>query len=132
MEMTYGGALVMPSSYAMMDEEEMMYLNGGGLGKNWYNSVETVAFAIDALIIVMPAIASINQLCKIGKLAQAGRVYLRTNIQVALREAKISVAVSCIGSIVNMLLLVAGMSIGTALAGIVDRVDGKKDGYCFA
>lgn len=29
MEMTYGGALVMPSSYAMMDEEEMMYLEGG-------------------------------------------------------------------------------------------------------
>lgn len=31
MEMTYGGALVMPSSYAMMDEEEMMYLEGGAL-----------------------------------------------------------------------------------------------------
>ena len=30
MEMTYGGALVMPNSYAMMDEEEMMYLEGGG------------------------------------------------------------------------------------------------------
>ena len=29
MEMTYGGALVMPSSYAMMDEEEMTYLEGG-------------------------------------------------------------------------------------------------------
>lgn len=29
MEMTYGGALVMPSSYAVMDEEEMMYLEGG-------------------------------------------------------------------------------------------------------
>lgn len=31
MEMTYGGALVMPSSYAMMDEDEMEYLNGGGV-----------------------------------------------------------------------------------------------------
>lgn len=31
MEMTYGGALVMPSSYAMMDEEEMMYLEGGAI-----------------------------------------------------------------------------------------------------
>ncbi len=26
MEMCYNGALVMPSSYAMMDEEEMMYV----------------------------------------------------------------------------------------------------------
>lgn len=29
MEMCYSGALVMPSSYAVMDEDEMMYLEGG-------------------------------------------------------------------------------------------------------
>lgn len=29
MEMCYDGALVMPSSYAVMDEEEMMYVEGG-------------------------------------------------------------------------------------------------------
>lgn len=29
MEMCYDGALVMPSSYAVMDEDEMMYLEGG-------------------------------------------------------------------------------------------------------
>ena len=29
MEMTYDGTLVMPSSYAVMDEDEMMYLEGG-------------------------------------------------------------------------------------------------------
>ena len=29
MEMCYDGTLVMPSSYAVMDEEEMMYLEGG-------------------------------------------------------------------------------------------------------
>lgn len=33
MEMCYDGALVMPSSYAVMDEEEMMYLEGGGTVK---------------------------------------------------------------------------------------------------
>lgn len=30
MEMCYDGALVMPSSYAVMDEEEMTYVEGGG------------------------------------------------------------------------------------------------------
>lgn len=30
MEMTYDGMLVMPSSYAVMDEEEMTYVEGGG------------------------------------------------------------------------------------------------------
>lgn len=29
MDMCYDGALVMPSSYAMMDEEEMSYVEGG-------------------------------------------------------------------------------------------------------
>lgn len=29
MDMCYDGALVMPSSYAVMDEEEMMYVEGG-------------------------------------------------------------------------------------------------------
>ena len=29
MEMTYGGALVMPSNYAVMSEEEMTYVEGG-------------------------------------------------------------------------------------------------------
>ena len=29
MELCYDGALVLPSSYAVMDEEEMTYLEGG-------------------------------------------------------------------------------------------------------
>lgn len=32
MEMCYDGALVMPSSYAVMNEEEMTYVEGGGWG----------------------------------------------------------------------------------------------------
>lgn len=31
MEMTYDGTLVMPSNYAVMDEEEMTYFEGGSL-----------------------------------------------------------------------------------------------------
>jgi len=31
MDMCYDGALVMPSSYAVMDEEEMTYVEGGAL-----------------------------------------------------------------------------------------------------
>ena len=30
MELCYDGALVLPSSYAVMDEEEMTYTEGGG------------------------------------------------------------------------------------------------------
>lgn len=31
MEMCYDGALVMPSNYALMDEDEMTYVEGGGI-----------------------------------------------------------------------------------------------------
>ena len=31
MDMCYDGALVLPSSYAVMDEEEMCYTEGGGV-----------------------------------------------------------------------------------------------------
>ena len=33
MEMCYDGALVMPSNYAVMSEDEMMYVDGGGTVK---------------------------------------------------------------------------------------------------
>ena len=33
MDMCYDGALVLPSSYAVMDEEEMSYVEGGALSK---------------------------------------------------------------------------------------------------
>ena len=52
MEMTYRGALVMPSSYAMMDEEEMTYLEGG-------KNADTLGY-------------NVSYLCKIG--AQLGAI----------------------------------------------------------
>lgn len=41
MELCYDGALVMPSNYAVMSEEEMTYVEGGGFSvkRLWYNIV---------------------------------------------------------------------------------------------
>lgn len=39
MEMCYDGALVMPSSYAVMDNEEKMYVEGGWSGKQVLKNV---------------------------------------------------------------------------------------------
>ena len=53
MDMCYDGALVMPSSYAVMDEEEMMYVEGGWswstLGKSLKNLWNKYSFASKAL-----------------------------------------------------------------------------------
>lgn len=45
MEMSYDGALVMPGSYAVMDEEEMTYVEGGA-----WNSVKNIGRALDVKI----------------------------------------------------------------------------------
>lgn len=57
MEMCYDGAIVMPSSYAEMNEEEMLYLEGGiGATVKWWgirvalNSTETNAVAVGSSI----------------------------------------------------------------------------------
>lgn len=46
MEMCYDGALVMPSRYAVMDNDEMTYVEGGG---KWYIPRGIVAAAVDAV-----------------------------------------------------------------------------------
>lgn len=40
MEMCYDGALVLPSSYAVMDEEEMTYVEGGWSGKTFASNLK--------------------------------------------------------------------------------------------
>lgn len=55
MEMCYDGALVMPSSYAVMDEEEMMYLEGGGT----VTLVMSVEFLRDCITATLSAVVSI-------------------------------------------------------------------------
>ena len=42
MDMCYDGTLVMPSSYVLMDEEEMMYVEGGS--KTFVGSSTTLAY----------------------------------------------------------------------------------------
>ena len=46
MEMCYDGTLVMPSSYALMDEDEMSYIEGGGLTWDQVKSVGVGILAV--------------------------------------------------------------------------------------
>lgn len=56
MEMCYDGALVMPSSYAVMDEEEMTYLDGGIYFTN--RQVQSGVYAFMSACVVNPMIVS--------------------------------------------------------------------------
>lgn len=49
MEMCYDGALVMPSNYAVMDEEEMTYVEGGGTFSLTLKK-STICWAVGAIV----------------------------------------------------------------------------------
>lgn len=129
MEMCYNGAMVMPSNYAIISNDEMEYIDGGANG--WWNSTGFIAGAIDVLIAVIPALSSINALCKVGKLAKLGRVYIRENIKQAVKRCAISLTTSMLTAVVDVILVVAGASIGGVVAWAIDGLDGKRNGYCF-
>ena len=56
MEMCYDGALVMPSSYAVMNEEEMTYVEGGFYLNN--NDCKGILFALGATVATSPVTVS--------------------------------------------------------------------------
>ncbi|HFN7475066.1 TPA: SP_0115 family bacteriocin-like peptide, partial [Streptococcus pneumoniae] len=39
--------LVLPNNYVDLEQEEMMYLDGGGVGRNWWNSRGSFATVLD-------------------------------------------------------------------------------------
>ena len=65
MEMCYDGALVMPSRYAMMDEEEMMYLDGGAIkiaatfSASQCNKMAAIACIVGGVITFIAGIAAV-------------------------------------------------------------------------
>jgi len=65
MEMSYGGTLVMPKSYAVMDQEEMCYVEGGatytytstaGSAENHYTAMYWMFSVCSSLTIAAGAI----------------------------------------------------------------------------
>ena len=127
MEMCYDGALVMPSSYAVMNEEEMSYVEGGF-------SVSKSVFSYIVNAAVMAGCVALG-----GGISVAG---LRTVLgSMSMKKTLISVLVKAIGKL--------GISAGNALANkfvaglagcickdfagaifdkFIDGKDGKMDG----
>lgn len=122
--------LVLPNNYVEIEEEEMMYLDGGWNG--WWNSVTTIAFTVDAVLACF-GIWSLkgsaakrwinkNAYSAVGKVARYfGWSYATTG--------KVTRTVLALGSI-------AGLSVGFFVAKGIDGADGwfggtSWNGYCF-
>ncbi len=55
MEMCYDGALVMPKNYAVVNEEEMTYIDGGWSGKKFMNNIKGLAALCASVITICKA-----------------------------------------------------------------------------
>lgn len=133
MEMCYDGALVMPKSYAVMDQDEMCYVEGGGLGQKKYNKVTNVAIVIDCALIVLG----------FGAAVYSARTGMKCLVKVANGNTSrelIKKLTTCIGvsmaatfwTAMDLAMTAFGTSAGEILAEALDRADRKNDGYIFA
>ena len=100
------------------------------LGKRWwFNSRWAITIAIDTLLNFLPVLGELNKAIKIGKLFKLGRVYIRENIDKALKRVKLNLSKSLLNAVVSQILYVVGGSIGGGIAWALDRADGKSDGW---
>lgn len=122
--------LVMPMNYVELQEDEMMYLDGGGIPR-W-----TLSFAIDALLLATPVGLSAAPLKFLGKEAAASLVK-RIAPQVAgiagwaLRQVLGGAINLSVGTMTNLIIRNATSftSIGGMIAFIGDWADGNLNGW---
>lgn len=131
MEMTYGGALVMPSSYAMMDEEEMMYLEGGKDKHTWY----TWPFAV-AIDVAFAVLGGLN-ISAIGNLTSyAVKNLIKKNWSTLGKRALEGVTAGVTGALssiigtvsLTMSIITSATSIGGLVGLFMDATDKTLDG----
>lgn len=109
MEMCYDGALVMPSSYAVMDEEEMTYVEGGSvLAKVSYRDI--TAFLAMTGLSFLQAYADAYAITKLVK-----------KIKVIYNTVKSALAATGWGAIVSLYLAWKGGSFIDTFAECLDK-----------
>lgn len=127
MEMCYDGALVMPNSYAVMSDDEMMYLVGG---KPW--TVDKTARAIDIAVSVILAAVGVG--LGVGSIVWALKNNVKGLVVYSLSRAISSLVIPLgfsIGSGLYSILTVINpnWTIGKGIANYIDRHEkGKKRG----
>ena len=129
MEMTYDGALVMPKNFAVVDEEEMTYVEGGF-------RIPRVAAAIVLDIGALAFAPYLAPMKFMGKEAAKFLVkrYLPKLTGVALKAARtlLGITINAVNGAIGTWLLGYGWaltSVGNLLALVGDALDGNVDGW---
>ena len=128
MVMTYNEALVMPSNYAVMDEEEMTYVEGGGTFQTV--AYHTVSFGINAAFNGLFGGGSIKA---IGSIIKAvGTDTLKQTIKKALTKwVSVRVANTIVSGVLGTLLNSLSLSVGGVVASWLDKKDGIQDNQIY-
>ena len=133
MEMIYDGALVMPRNFVKMDEKEMTYLEGGGIGKHWYNKRSFVATVLDVGIALFIGIGGILNAVKAKQyLAKIAGKTVRLYMINRLKKYIGSAIANFFATALNVISAIGGFTLGGLIAYGMDRLDGKNDGYVLA
>lgn len=128
MDMCYDGALVLPSSYAVMDEEEMCYTEGGGI------KVKTFAVLFDVGVCILPVIGELSQSFKCGRTVKIAcnllgitKAFLRNSLITICKHAGATLTKTMANSIVNIIWACSGGSLGMCIGNFIDRRDSHKN-----
>ena len=115
--------LVLPNNYVALEQEEMMYLDGGGVGCNWWNKRDNIAAT------AVYGGMSVYQTYAIKKLI-ANRGMMSRVVRSSLTRYIGGVSMATITNTLNIAVTVAEVfSLGGVIAYGLDIVDGKFYGY---
>lgn len=111
--------LVLPNNYVALEQEEMMYLDGG-----FWNSVRTVGIALDVAFAVITLGKTLKSQAAIRSLMNNTVItgIIRREVQ---RHAGTTSA-AIMGTISNVSLTFVGLSLGQIIARTLDRVDRNR------
>lgn len=125
--------LVLPENYVEVTEEEMMCLDGGGLGKHWWNKRGNVATVIDVAAAAIAGWGAISSALAVRKLLKTNvGKRLTSGVAIQLSRQFGSAVGHAFSGALNIGLTAINLSIGGIAAYGLDRVDGRLDGYVFA
>lgn len=121
--------LVLPNNYVALEQEEMMYLDGGGVGCNWWNKRDNIAYAINIAAAAVSGGMSVYQTYAIKKLI-ANRGMMSRVVRSAITRYIGGVSMATITNALNIAATVAEVfSLGGVIAYGLDIVDGTFYGY---
>lgn len=119
MEMCYNDALVMPSSYAIISNDEMEYVDGGGI-PTW-----TANVAISAVFLAVGIGSGLSALKTLK--SASGKYFAKKAVNGLAKKIGISIGATIASAIVDFLTDVLD-PVGW-LINKLDKLDGSSDGW---